>query len=220
MSIFSRATSPALSAGSLASGSPASGERACDSGVLERASLGLEQLVAALAEAPHPAVLDLGCVWQATVSFFTRAGCKLYTENLFSALDDTLHRTPSTAPPLPERFLPAVLQYAPEQFRGVLAWDVFDYLPEELVEPVAARLVELLAPGGGLLLVSHSRREEAVFHRFRVRDARTLELVSAPLALRVQRVYQNRALLNLFAACRSSRTFVGRDHLREFFFVK
>lgn len=185
-----------------------------------RISLGLEQFVPWLTEVEHPSVLDLGCVWQATVSFFTQAGCKLYTEDLFKALALARAETLPEAPPLAPRFLAGALQHRRENFRGILAWDLFDYLPEELVEPVAARLYELLEPEGMLLLLCHKRPESVSFTRYRVLDARTLELLPGSLPLSVERTYANRALLNLFAAFRSARNFVGRDNLRELFLTK
>jgi hypothetical protein len=185
-----------------------------------RTSLGIEQFLSLLTDAPHPSVLDLGCVWQATVSFFTQAGCKLYTEDIFQALYQARVETRPKAPPLAERFLPAVLKYPEEQFRGILVWDLFDYLPEELVNPLAGRLFDLLEPGGGLLGIFHNRKEGESFTRYRVLDVHTLELLPGSLALPMERVYPNRALLNLFAAFRSTRTFVGRDNLRELYLVK
>jgi hypothetical protein len=185
-----------------------------------RTSLALEQFIPSLTEVDHPSLLDLGCVWQSTVSFFTQAGCKLYTEDLFNALSLARAETSPEAPPLAQRFLAGVLQHPRENFRGILAWDLFDYLPEELVEPVAARLYELLEPEGMLLLLCHKRPEGTSFTRYRVLDARTLELLPGSLPLSVERSYANRALLNLFAAFRSARNFVGRDNLRELFLTK
>lgn len=185
-----------------------------------RGSLALQQLVPVLAEAHHPAVLDLGCVWQATVAFFTGMGCKVYTEDFFSPLSRAVEETSAEAPPLSQRFLPGLLHYPDQHFRSVLAWDLFDYLPDELVEPLAARLYALLQPGGTLLVLFHQRREDGPFLRYRVLDGHTLELLPGSLPLRLRRTYAHRALLNLFAAFRSSRTFVGRDNLRELFLLK
>ena len=185
-----------------------------------RTSLALEQFIPSLTEVDHPSVLDLGCVWQSTVTFFTQAGCKLYAEDLFNALSLARAETSPEALPLAQRFLAGVLRHPRENFRGILAWDLFDYLPEELVEPVAARLYELLEPEGMLLLLCHKRPEGTSFTRYRVLNARTLELLPGSLPLSVERTYANRALLNLFAAFRSARNFVGRDNLRELFLTK
>lgn len=185
-----------------------------------RTSLGLEQFVSLLADSPHPSLLDVGCVWQATVAYFTQAGCKVYTEDLFQSLHQARADSRPETPPLAERFLAGVLRYPEGNFKGIMAWDLFDYLPEELTLPLAARLYELLEPDGMLLGLFHNRAQETSFTRYRVLDARTLELLPGSLLLPLERTYPNRALLKLFGAFRSSRTFVGRDNLRELFLVK
>lgn len=185
-----------------------------------RTSLGLELFLPQLTEVEHPSVLDLGCVWQANVSLLTEMGCKVYTEDLFRALVELDLEPKPEAPPLADRFLGDVLKYPPKSFRGILGWDLFDYLPEELLEPMAARLHELIEPRGALLLLCHKRRESSPFLRYRIADRHRLELVPGSLSLQVERAFENRPLLNLFAAFHSSRNFVGRDNLREFFVLK
>jgi len=191
-------------------------------GRVVRTSLGLEQFVESLGEVTHPAVLDLGRVWNSTVTFFTGIGCKLYTEDLFQTLYQALSENGPELPPLEERFLTPALQYPEESLRGILAWDLFDYLPEGVVEPVARRLFDRLEPGGAFLGFFHGRIENGStpFGRYRVLDPRTVELLPGSLPLRQQRSFANRAVLQLFEGAHASRTFVGRDHLREFFVVK
>ncbi len=185
-----------------------------------RTSLGLEQFVETLEETTHPAVLDLGRVWHSTVSFFTGRGCKLYSEDVFQALHQAIIETGKNSPPLCERFLGAALQYPEESVRGILAWDLLDYLPEELLHPVAERLWWLIEPGGVFLGLFHNSVNGVEHTRYRVADGRTLELLPGTFPLRLQRTLPNRAVLNLFEGAHSSRTFVGRDNLREFLVVK
>ena len=185
-----------------------------------RTSLGLEQFVETLQETTHPAVLDLGRVWHSTVTFFTGRGCKLYSEDVFQALHQAITETDKNSPPLRERFLGAALQYPEESVRGILAWDLLDYLPEELLHPVAERLWWLLEPGGVFLGLFHNAANGVDNTRYRVADGRTLELLPGSFPLRLQRTLPNRAVLNLFEGAHSSRTFVGRDNLREFLVVK
>lgn len=185
-----------------------------------RTSLGLEQLVESLEGTSHPAVLDLGRVWHSTVSFFTGRGCKLYSEDIFQALHQAIVETSKDSPPLRERFLSSVLQYPEESVRGILAWDLLDYLPEELLHPMAERLWWLIEPGGVFLGLFHNSAPGVDHTRYRVVDGRTLELLPGSFPLRLQRTLPNRAVLNLFEAAHSSRTFVGRDNLREFLVVK
>ncbi|MCI0402026.1 MAG: hypothetical protein L0212_00700 [Acidobacteria bacterium] len=185
-----------------------------------RTSLGLEQFVETVEETRHPAVLDLGRVWHSTVSFFTGRGCKLYSEDLFQSLHQAVIETSKDSPPLRDRFLASVLQYPEESVRGILAWDLLDYLPEELLQPVTERLWWLLEPGGVFLGLFHNSANGVEHTRYRVADARTVELLPGAMPMRLQRAMPNRAVLNLFEGAHSSRTFVGRDNLREFLVVK
>jgi hypothetical protein len=47
-----------------------------------------------------------------------------------------------------------------------------------------------------------------------------LQLVPSPTLVQPKHVYQNREIQELFEKFRTSKTFVGRDQLREGVFVK
>ncbi len=198
-----------------------------------RVSNGLKDFLWHLDGIGHGTLLDLGPVWQTTVSFFIERGFKVYTEDLLlawkeylKAEEDRLRRLPSgeeepvVAPAeRAEAFLHGCLQYPEQAFDGVLAWDLLDYLDAPLVSRVVARLTDLVRDGGVVLAVFHSRKPEG-FCRYRVVDGQNLELLPAPALFEVQRVYQNRELLNLFSGFQSSKTYVGRDQLREGLFIR
>jgi hypothetical protein len=82
-----------------------------------------------------------------------------------------------------------------------------------------ARLSHVLHPGGAMLAMFHSRPAER-FHRYRVVDSQTVELLAAPTIAVHSHVFQNREILGLFGEFRSSKTFVGRDQVREGLFLK
>ncbi len=178
-------------------------------------------------------LLDLGPVWQSTVSFFVERGFKVYTEDLLGAWKDFLRDEEERLRQLPpgedaadmapaaraDRFLRSNLQYPRETFDAVLAWDLLDYLDNELVTRLVARLTDLVKDGGVILALFHSRKLEG-FHRYRVLDGQHLEFLPAPALFAVQRIYQNREIQNLFSRFHSSKTFVGRDQFREGLFIK
>jgi hypothetical protein len=197
-----------------------------------RVSNGLKDFLWLLSEVEHGNLLDLGPVTQATVSFFTEKQFKVYAEDLLRSWkahmneeEERLRRAPAGTeaamdPASQARaFLEANLSYPEETFHAILAWDVFDYLEAELLPRTAARLYSLLRPGGVLLALFHSKLPEQ-FHRYRIVDAQSLELVPGLTPVPPRRALQNRELLNLFSAFRSSKTFVGRDQLREGLFTK
>lgn len=197
-----------------------------------RVSNGLKDFLWLLSDVERGHLLDLGPATQATVSFFTEKGFKVYAEDVLrswkahlSAEEERMRRAPAGTEAAmdpasqAQAFLDANLSYPEETFHAILAWDVFDYLESELLPRTATRLYSLLRPGGVLLAVFHSKMPEQ-FHRYRVVDAQSLELVPALAPVPPRRALQNRELLNLFSAFRSSKTFVGRDQLREGLFTK
>jgi hypothetical protein len=194
-----------------------------------RRSNGLKDFLWLIPEQPQGRVLDLGPVAQATVTFFTDRNFRVSAEDLvrswaeFRAERERLASARSAEPPDPAalaaEFLTVSLRFERETFHGILAWDVFDFLESELLNPLATRLHELLAPGGVLLAAFHDSTS-AEPCQYRIRDGETIELAPARHPQPVRRVFQNREILSLFGEFRSSRTFVGRDHLREALFLK
>jgi hypothetical protein len=197
-----------------------------------RVSNGLKDFLWLVGDVEHGHVLDLGPVWQSTVNFFTERGFRVYTEDVLRGWkeflreeENRLRQAPVGSSPenepgaLAERFLSGSLRHPPETFHAILAWDVFDYLDADLFPRLGQRLHELLRPGGVVLAAFHAAKPEG-FSRYRIVDEKTVELVPAPVLFPLQRIFQNREILNLFGGFRSSKTFVGRDQLREALFSK
>jgi hypothetical protein len=198
-----------------------------------RVSNGLKEFLWLIGDVPRGRVLDLGPVWQATVSFFVDKGFRLSSEDILRAWKDFLtseeeklrtaavgegnrRLSPSA---LADKFLENALNYPEKSFHGVLAWDLFDYFDAEAAPRLVDRLTSLVHPGGAVLALFHSRPAER-FHRYRIVDAQTVELIPASTIAVHSRVFQNREILDLFDKFRSSKSFVGRDQVREALFVK
>lgn len=198
-----------------------------------RISNGLKDFLWLLNDVKHGRLLDLGPVWQSTVGFFIERGFRVSTEDLLRCWKDFLSVTEEELRAAPvgkengemnpgvlaDRFLEYALAYPAENFHAVLAWDIFDYLEADLMKRVVHRLYELLRPGGAVLAIFHSRPADR-FHRYRIVEAQSIELLPAPPPAQHQRIFQNRELLDLFEQFRSSKTYVGRDQLREGLFLK
>jgi hypothetical protein len=197
-----------------------------------RISNGLKEFLWQLDGIGRGHLLDLGQARQTTLNFFIDRGFKVYTEDLLTTYKNFLDAEeqrkkelrdvdPSEWTPTAraERFLEATLTYPEETFDAVLMWDVLDYLDGDVMSKLAARVTSLVRDGGVIFAIFHARKPE-IFHRFRVLDAQNLELIPATCPFAPQRVFQNREISNLFSRYRSSKTFVGRDQLREGLFVK
>ncbi|MBZ5643887.1 MAG: class I SAM-dependent methyltransferase [Acidobacteriia bacterium] len=198
-----------------------------------RLSNGLKEFLFQLDGIGRGHLLDMGPARQTTLNFFIERGFKVYTDDLLMTwkifLDADEQRKKELAPDADrslmtpaaraERFLETTLQYPEGTFDAVLLWDILDYLDTELMTRLAARLTSLVREGGVVFAIFHARKPE-MFHRYRVMDAQNLELIPATSPFAPQRVFQNREISDLFRRYRSSKTFVGRDQLREGLFVK
>src|ERR1700730_1956602 len=198
-----------------------------------RISNGLKEFLWLISDAPHSRILDLGPVWQATVTFFVDKGYRISAEDLLRGWKDFLtaeeerlrlmavdHDGEKVSPPvLAEKFLEGALQYPKESFHGALVWDLFDYFDPAIVSRVMERLFSILHPGGVVLALFHSRPAER-FHRYRIVDSQTVELLPASTLAVHAHVFQTREILDLFGKFRSSKTFVSRDQVREGLFLK
>ena len=60
--------------------------------------------------------------------------------------------------------------YPDDTFDAVLMWDILDYLDNDLMTKLAARITSLVRDGGVVFAMFHTRKP-IIFHRYRVLDA-------------------------------------------------
>jgi hypothetical protein len=198
-----------------------------------RQSNGLKEFLWQLDGIGHGHLLDLGPARQTTITFFIDRGFKVYTEDMLATWQYFLVEEEQRTKKLPagadrsgltpegraRRFLETTMLYPQDTFDAVLMWDILDYVDGDLMTRLAGRITSLVRDGGVVFAMFHTRKPE-LFHRYRVLDAQSLELIPASCPFQAQRVFQNREISNLFCRYRSSKMFVGRDQLREGLFVK
>jgi SAM-dependent methyltransferase len=207
--------------------------RAPESPESTRVSNGLKEFLWNLDGLGRGTLLDLGPAWQTTLTFFIERGFRVSSEDILrgwkaflieeearlrndAEAREKLDMTPNGRA---TRFMAENLQYPRASFDAVLLWDLLDYLEPMLVKQIVANLTELLRPGGVILAMFHSKKPEG-FQRYRVADSHTLQVISSAVICPAQKVYQNREIQDLFARYRTTKSFVGRDQLRETLFIK
>lgn len=207
--------------------------RAPDAPATTRVSNGLKEFLWNLDGLGRGTLLDCGPAWQTTLTFFIERGFRVTSEDLlrgwadFAAAQEPHRKAASTPEEFQEhspeakakRFLKESLQYPAESFDAVLLWDALDYMDPLLAKATVSQLTELLRPGGLVFAMFHSKKPEG-FQRYRVVDTNTLQVLSSTPICAAQKVYQNREIQDLFNRYRSTKTFVGRDQLRETLFWK
>jgi hypothetical protein len=185
-----------------------------------RHSHGLDQFCSSLEERPGLSILDLAGASQATISFLTNYGHRLYSDDFLHQLDQHFGDGDfyeNQANPLKSGgFLDTALDFPDGQFDGVLVWDTLQFLTPALLEIVVKRLHRMLQPGACMLAFFHAeeRVDTIPTYSYRVADHRTISLMPRGRRKPAQ-FFNNRSLEKLFQDFQSVKFFLTRDHLRE-----
>jgi len=207
--------------------------RAAESPETNRVSNGLKEFLWNLDGLGRGTLLDLGPAWQTTLNFFIERGFRVTSDDLLHSWKDFIEAEEEqlrkaatstesvdvTATGRAARFVQANIQYPASSFDAILLWDILDYLEPAVAKQTVGCLTEVLRPGGIIFALFHSKKPES-FHRYRIADSTTLQVIGAKPLCPAQRVYQNREIQDLFARFRTVKSFVGRDQLRESLFIK
>jgi SAM-dependent methyltransferase len=196
---------------------------------LTRRSSGMGELSRTLSTQEALCVLDLGATSPNNIRFFTERGHKCYSEDLLLAsVEPSLATKDQQGNRVldEKRFLSENLHYSGALFDIVFCWNLPDYMDESLVKPVVARLWSVLKPGGMLLAFFHTKDAgpDAPCHRYHIlgNDMLEMQQIVAPGkgSFRLQRVFNNRHIENLFRDFASIKFFLARDNIREVLVIR
>jgi len=203
---------------------------------LTRRSSGIGEIVRILNSQEGLCVLDVGATSANNIQFLTGQGHKNYSEDLLRAsLDPALRKLDSTGNTVidSKKFLDENLVYPNNRFDIVLCWNLADYMEESLVKPTIDRLWSQTKPGGLLLAFFHTRDAgpDSTCYRYHITGTDMLDMQEIRLAPagrpasekqspRLQRVFNNRHIENLFRDFASIKFFLARDNIREVLVVR
>ncbi len=188
-------------------------------------------------------IFDIGATSAANIRYFTERGQRIYSEDLLVASTDpslAIKDDDGRSVLDSKRYLAENLTYPGGHFDVVLCWNLADYLDESLVKPVIGRLWSAMRPGGLLLAFFHTQEAgpDSPCYRYHIVDQDTLEMhdiemrrdarkgpsavghASAHTGFRLQRVFNNRHIENLFRDFSSIKFFLTRDNIREVLVVR
>ena len=191
---------------------------------VSRRSTGFTEFTRTLAGFEDLAVLDLGPTSSANISFLTNFGGRVYNEDVLRCSRDTSYCTgqdDGTMKLDPAKFFAENLNHPENRFDAVLCWDVADYLDEALVKPMVERIHKCLKPKGVLLAFFHTKDAgpDSPYCRYHIMNKEVLELEPGP-HFRLQRIFNNRHVENLFRDFASLKFFLGKDNIREILVVR
>lgn len=188
-----------------------------------RRSSGLAELTRLLKGAEGLSILDLGPTSPANITHFTGLGHRVYNEDVLLASQSPEYssKDPGSGGIHVDRFLAENLVFRNVKFDAVLCWDIPDYLAEPLVKPMVERIASVLNPKGYLLAFFHTKDAgpDAPYYRYHIQGTDTLRLQRGP-QFRLQRVFNNRHIENLFHDYASLKFFLARDNVREVLVVR
>jgi hypothetical protein len=186
-----------------------------------RHSPGLEQFFTGLANQPMVSILDLAGASQANISFITDLGHRIYSDDIFRALEAAFGDGPDflanqSDPARVERFMNSTLDFPVNTFGGALLWDTLQFLAQPLLQQTLDQLFHILEPGALMLAYFHAeeRAQSVPVYSYRIEDDRTI-LIASKGKRREAQFFNNRALEKLFQRFNSVKFFLTRDHLRE-----
>ena len=203
---------------------------------LSRRSSGIGEIARVLNSQEGLCVLDMGATSANNIRFFTGKGHKNYSEDLLrSSLEPGLRIQDASGNSVIDckKFLEENLVYENNQFDIVLCWNLPDYMEENLVKPTIDRLWSVMKPDGLLLAFFHTRDAgpDSTCYRYHVTGSDMLEMqevkfnppgrpASEKQSPRLQRVFNNRHIENLFRDFASIKFFLARDNIREVLVVR
>ena len=169
-------------------------------------------------------VLDLGPTSPTNITLLTELGARVFNEDILRESQDSSYSVKQEDGSFQidsDKFFADNLHYPEGQFDAVLFWDVADYLPESLVKPLVERLQAMLKPKGHLLAFFHTKDagQESLYSRHHIVQKDTLELEPIQ-GFKLQRIFNNRHIENLFKDFASRKFFLGRDNIREVLMVR
>ena len=189
-----------------------------------RRSSGLGELTRLLKGSEGLAILDLGPTSPTNITHFTELGHRVYNEDVLHASQNPEYKIKAedgsqTLDVL--RFFSENLVFRNVKFDAVLCWDIPDYLAEPLVKPMVERIASVMNPKGYLLAFFHTKDAgpDVPYVRYHISGIDALRLQRGP-QFRLQRVFNNRHIENLFHDYASLKFFLARDNVREVLVVR
>jgi hypothetical protein len=184
-----------------------------------RHSSGWKELLKHLKSQESLRVLDIGPTSSSNINYITTLGHSIYMANI---VEEALK--PEWIVPAADGegatfnvagFLDTNLSFSGRKFDVVILWDTADFLPEALVEPLFARLHEVMEPGGLMLAFFHATADpNAPFCRYHLTDTEVVDMQKAG-TYPVLQIYSNRKIENLLKDFSTYRFFLAKDSLRE-----
>lgn len=177
----------------------------------------LPAFVCSLKRLTDPVLIDLGSAVNVTY-FGERFACRMRVEDLFAEVEAYARGgQPGTIADL------LAVRPAGESgtVAGILSWNLFDFLDRKAGRILAARLVEMLAPGGVVYGFFGTRKAQlTTYTRYMIESDSTLRQRSYPATPAWRQVMTTRDINKMFDGLRVTEAILLKNGMRETLFQK
>ncbi len=169
---------------------------------------------------PGLRIIDTGYTSPTNINYLTSLGHSIFLTDLVhdACTEDWQTGVDGDGDPIwnIEGFLERTLKFDERMFDVVLLWTALDYLPEQFVAPVVARLFSAMNPDGQVLALFHtkSQGEDTVCYRYHVTATDDVD-VQFTQQFPIQRAFTNRSIERLFASWSGHKQFLAKDSVSE-----
>lgn len=169
---------------------------------------------------PGLRIIDNGYTSPSNINYLTGLGHSIFLTDMVhdACSEDWQTGTDEDGNPIwnVEGFLERTLKFDGRTFDVVLMWTALDYLPEQFVAPVVARLFSAMNPDGQVMAFFHTRKEgeETVRCRYHVTPGDDVE-VQLTHQFPIQRAFTNRSIERLFTGWSGHKQFLAKDSVSE-----
>ncbi|SNS97171.1 Methyltransferase domain-containing protein [Granulicella rosea] len=181
-----------------------------------RHSSGWAQMLKHLKSTDGLRVLDIGPTSSSNINFLTGLGHSIYMASVVPEAAEFRREGADGVEYDVDGFLSHNLSFSGRVFDVVMLWDALDYLPEPLVAPTLARLLEVMTPGAQMLAYFHSKPDgpETVFTRYHLTETEDVSMQRVG-GFTVLQTFTNRQVEQMLKEYASYRFFLAKDALRE-----
>lgn len=190
-------------------------------GLISRESDGVQCLFDRLPDTTGLRILDLGMLTEGTPQYLGGLGHRVYTASLLHSFDLALadaaaNSTGSLGRQGASRFVRQHLDFPPQTFHAVLAWDVLQHLDQETMYSTVAHLAKIVRPNGAMLCIFHMERGNGPVPVFDFAvDSNSTILIREAGHRAGSRELNTRGIESLFPQFRAVHFYLRRDALLE-----
>ena len=163
-----------------------------------------------------PRILDLGCLCDSNIEFFTHLGCKLFVKDILNAnvraWTDSEDMTEISIDEIARDF-----EYPDNFFDGILLWDVFDHFDFKDAQIVLNNAQSILKEKGWALALFRppSPTPFNIINRYRIINSGEIRYETLPITTQRHKIYSNRDITDLFNGFSSYSSYLPKNRWRE-----